>query len=68
MVAHFDACLAPLGIARTESPKRGDIAIVDTLQGETGAIVLGNTVAMLKGPGIITRHRSAAPILAAWSI
>lgn len=65
MVAHFDACLAAVGVARTDTPKRGDVAVVETPQGETGAIVLGGTVAMLKGPGIIVRR---APILAAWSV
>lgn len=70
MVAHFDACLVPRGIERTAEPKRGDVAIVHTPDGEEAAIVLGKTVAMIRrlGPGLIIRPRSQAPIIAAWSI
>lgn len=68
MAAHFDGCLTPLGIVRTDAPKRGDIAIVDTEQGEIAGIVLGASIACLRGPGIIVRHRSTAPLVAAWSI
>lgn len=70
IVAHFDACLAPLGIGRTEDPKRGDICILAGEAGETAGIVLGSTVALIPrdGPGLIVRHRSAATVLAAWDV
>lgn len=70
MVAHFDACLAPLGIERTNEPMRGDICIVDGEAGEVACIVLGSMLAMLPlhGPGLIYKHRSVAPMLAAWSV
>jgi hypothetical protein len=69
MAAHFDGCLAPLGIARTDDPQRGDIAIVETEAGEIAGIVLGASVACLhQDRGIVTRHRSIAPLIAAWGI
>lgn len=68
LVAHLDDCLAPLGIERTDDPGRGDIAAVAASEGESGAIVLGSTVALLQGPGLIVRHTSIAPIMAAWRV
>lgn len=69
IVAHFDACLAACHIGRTDSPRRGDIAIVETPQGLTGGIVTGSMIMLAAaGRGVIVRHMRLAPIVAAWRI
>lgn len=68
MVSHFDACLSPLGFLRTPCPEKGDVAIVETPEGETGAVVLGTTVLMAAECGILIRSRAVAPVVAAWRL
>lgn len=68
LVAVFDKSLKPLGIERTEAPQRGDIVVVKTAQGDTGAVVLGTLIMMAAARGIVLRQRSAVPIQAAWRI
>jgi hypothetical protein len=65
MVALVEKGLAPFGILRTETPHRGDIAIVDLAGAATGAIVLGKSCAMLGPRGIVIGR---APLVAAWAL
>lgn len=68
MVSHVDARLAPFGIRRTDTPRRGDIAVVRASEGEMGAIVHGGTVSCLTERGVIVRRVADTPILAAWRV
>jgi hypothetical protein len=68
IVKHFDVCLSEAGTTRTTEPRRGDIAIVETAQGLTGGILAGECIALVAGHGVIVRHRSLTPLVAAWSI
>lgn len=65
VIAHLDACLRPFGVDRTETPCRGDIAVVEAPEGHTGAIVIGSMVARLGKSGI---RFGTLPILAAWKV
>lgn len=67
MVAVTGAAFEPEGWRRTETPKRGDIAIVhEAKEGLTGAICLGNGMfAMARFEGRLLFKR--APVVAAWS-
>ncbi|MEF2550007.1 hypothetical protein VQ042_01340 [Aurantimonas sp. A2-1-M11] len=64
----IDAAVAPLGLLRTDTPQRGDIALVDAPEGELGAIVTGTFTACLEQRGLRFRRRADAPILAAWRV
>lgn len=66
MVAHFDACLTAIGLIRIPNPKRGDIAIVEALEGPKGVILMGGGLCASVLPGRIQCR--SLPILAAWSI
>lgn len=77
MAGHVDRCLRPFGIRRTDSPKRGDIAIVrqtkpghDPFDGCLGAIVLGEgkTFVVLQPEGIGVCNDETMPLVAAWSV
>lgn len=69
LVAHFDQCLAGVGIFRTDEPGRGDIAVVETPQGLTGGIVNGVTIMFARADvGLVIRHRAYALTVAAWRI
>lgn len=68
MVAHFDACLLPLGIQRTVMTQRGDVAIVDTAEGLTGGVLTGPMVLLAGGRGYFERSLSMAPVVAAWRV
>jgi len=66
MVAHFDQCLAEIGISQTDAPTCGDIAVVDAPEGPAGAIMLGDGFsACLIGPGLSVRRLA---VLAAWRL
>jgi hypothetical protein len=65
MAALVEKGLAPFGVSRTGTPRRGDIAIVALAGAETGAIVLGDNVAMLGPRGIVIGQ---APLVAAWAL
>lgn len=69
MIALLEKAYAPLGYVRTDHPQRGDIAVVDTPSGPTGAIVLaveGNDViaSVLFSQSVRVIR---APLLAAWT-
>lgn len=57
--------LGALGMQRTNEPKRGDVAVVNGAEGETGAIILGVNSASIGHRGLFVRR---APIVAAWSV
>jgi hypothetical protein len=65
LVALVERALAPFGVRRTDAPRRGDVAIVALAGAETGAIVLGDNVAMLGPRGIVI---APASLVAAWEI
>ncbi len=66
MAALVEHAMRPFGIQRTDTPKRGDIAVVEAPEGEAGAIVLDGSVARIRDPsGIVF---SPLPIIAAWSV
>lgn len=69
MVAHVDSCVLPLGLARTEEPKAGDIAVVDSPTGHMGALALGAcSIACAREQGLLYVRTTDWPILAAWSV
>lgn len=69
IVAHFDTCLAACHIERTDEPRRGDIAVVETPQGLTGGVVSGPLVLLAEAKsGVIERSLKYAPIVAAWRV
>lgn len=57
--------LGAIGMQRTDDPKRGDVAVVNGAEGETGAIILGVNSASIGHRGLFVRR---APIVAAWSV
>jgi hypothetical protein len=57
--------LGAIGMQRTNDPKRGDVAVVNGAEGETGAIILGVNSASIGHRGLFVRR---APIVAAWSV
>lgn len=77
IVAHFDQCLAAVGVLRTDEPKRGDVALVtiaEELGGEVGcdflagAIVLEETAAILEERGLVVLSLQTTPIKVAWRV
>lgn len=65
MAALIDRAVAPLGIERTATPKPGDIAVVQTPDGELGAIRVAAGFAMLATGGLVVAR---VPMIAAWSV
>jgi hypothetical protein len=69
MIAHVDQCVLPLGLKRTEKPKAGDLAVVDSPHGQMGALVIGRaSVACAMQQGLLYVRTADWPILAAWSV
>lgn len=50
VVEHMERCLAPLGIERTNAPRRGDIAAVTSEAGIVGAIVVSSNPTRRSAP------------------
>lgn len=66
IVRHFDLCLAEIRVFRTQTPQRGDISIVDAVEGPTGAIMLNSAYSVcLSQNGIRIR---CLPLMATWRI
>lgn len=68
LVALFDGILAPRGFLRTIAPQRGDIAVVETLQGQVAGVVAGQSVLMVGERGFLERALAYAPVVAAWRV
>jgi hypothetical protein len=64
MIALVDTGLNAVGMTRTATPGRGDVAVVCGAEGETGAIITGEFSASLGQRGLFFRK---APIVGAWS-
>lgn len=66
MLAFVDMAFGPLGFARTTEPGRGDIAIVTIVEGMTGAIMTGRSIASLpKFRGAV--RLASVPVVACWT-
>jgi hypothetical protein len=68
LVALIDQRMAPLGIARTDQPQRGDIAIVDGPENRMGALILDGASARLFEGGIVVTPLPITPVVAAWRV
>lgn len=57
------------GLARTDTPRRGDVCVVDTIGGiEVGALCTGDGIAVRLERGIIEVKMRLIKIVASWSI
>lgn len=69
LIAVMEKAFTAIGFVRTIQPARGDVAIVNTVEGEMGGIVLsaGNPVMVsLTSPAAGANRIRVAPVLAAW--
>ena len=67
MTGLVDCAVGGIGMDRTVTARRGDVAVVQTPEGDMGAIVTGAGVATFGGAGIGLIVRPL-PILAAWRV
>jgi hypothetical protein len=67
-VALVDSLLRPFGVKQTQTPVRGDLALMESPEGALGCIVLSGSVACLERPGLLFFRRSDVRLAVAWSL